>query len=495
MKKILSLILAAMMLCMALVSCGGNTATENNGENTVATDAPEGPVPGLPAASTVDIAGEFNILVSGNYVYDDFDYGEGERDTVQEAVFRRSELLKQDYGVEVISENICKFGSTNGSGTGFQKVYNEYMSGQSLYDAASIGTYDIATLAYSGLLWDLNAVPYIDLSKDYWDQQANKDLAVNGKMYYTNGDIGVVNNKVTHAILFNKDMVEDYGIENPYDIVNNNGWTLEKFSSLVKQVGEDKNLDGVFNENDLYGLLTWNDPMVAVLASSGEKIAGVNENGKVELTLYNERTVSLYDKFTDLVFDQQHVFNYQYDNVTGKASPSAVWNTNRDNIFNESRAVFYLNTVATIERHRDSDVEFGVLPYPKLDATQENYGHSVSAYHSQFICVPLMAGNVTRSGIVLEYLAAKGQEIIRPAYYDITLNGKSVRDSESSAMLDIIFASRVYDVGAYYKIGTYNSLLGGMFVSRDSLTVIYERNKPAADAFIENVNDIFEKLQ
>lgn len=489
MKKLLSLILALTMICACLASCGGEV------EETVANTAPESPVEGLPAPSEVNVAGEFNILVSGNYVCNDFLSVDGERDTVQEAIYRRNELIKQDYGVEVTVDDVTKFGSTTGSGTGFQKIYTEYMSGSSLYDAASVGTYDVATLAYSGYLWDLNTIPHLDLTKSYWDQQANKDLAVGGKIFYTNGDIGVVNNKVTHAILFNKDMASNYGIENPYDIVKNDGWTIEKFASLVKQVGEDKNLDGVYNENDMYGLLTWNDPMVAILASSGEKIAGVNEDGKIYLTLYNERTVSLYDKFTDLVFDQQHVFNYQYDNVTGKASPSAVWNTNRDNIFNESRALFYLNTVATIERHRDSDVEFGVLPYPKLDATQENYGHSVSAYHSQFICVPLMSKNPTRSGLVLEYLAAKGQEIVRPAYYDITLNGKSVRDSESSDMLDIIFASRVYDIGAYYKIGNYNSALGGMFVSRNSLTVIYETTKPQAETYIEKVNGIFSTLQ
>ncbi len=489
MKKIFALLLAAVMLCATLASCDGEV------EETVQNTAEASPVEGLPAPTTVNVAGEFNILVSGNYVYNDFVSVEGERDTVEEAVYRRNELLKQDYGVEVLTEDVTKFASTNGSGTGFQKIYTEYMSGASLYDAASIGTYDVATLAYSGYLWDLGNLKYIDLTKSYWDQQANKDLAVGGKMYYTNGDIGVVNNKVTHAILFNKNMAEAYGIENPYDIVNNDGWTLEKFSSLVKQVGEDKNLDGVFNENDMYGLLTWNDPMVAILASSGEKIASVNESGLIELTLYNERTVSLYDKFTDLVFDQQHAYNYQYDNVTGKATPSSVWNTNRDNLFNESRALFYLNTVATIERHRDSDVEFGVLPYPKLDGTQENYGHSVSPYHGQFVCVPLMSKDATRSSLVLEYLAAKGQEIVRPAYYDITLNGKSVRDGESSAMLDIIFASRVYDIGAYYKIGTYNSLLGGMFVSRDSLTVIYETYKPQAETYIERVNGIFSGLQ
>ena len=488
MKKLLALVLAAVMLCASLAACGNsNDTTEKN----LAADAP---VEGLPSPKDVNIAGEFNVLVSGNYACNDFDSFDGERNTVQEAIYRRNELITQDYGVEVIDEDITKFGSTTGSGDGYMKLYNEYVSGQSNYDAASIGTYDIASLAFTGLLWDLNVLPYVDLSKPYWDQQANKDLAVQGKMFYSNGDIGVCNNKITHAVLFNKDMAADYNIENPYDIVKANNWTLEKFASLVKQVGEDKNLDGIYDEKDLYGLLTWNDPMVSVLASSREKIASVNEAGEIEITLYNERTVTLYDRFTDLVFDSQHVYNYQYDNVTGKQSPSAVWNTNRDNIFNESRALFYLNAVGTIERHRSSDVEFGVLPYPKLDAMQEEYGHNVSSYHSQFICVPMLVPDATRSGIVIEYLAAKGQEIVRPAYYDITLNGKSVRDSESSEMLDIIFATRSYDIGSYYKIGSFGSEINQMFVTRNSLTVIYETYKATGEAAVRKLNSAFAKL-
>ena len=181
MKKLISLILALTMICACLASCGGEV------EETVANTAPESPVEGLPAPSEVNVAGEFNILVSGNYVCNDFLSVDGERDTVQEAIYRRNELIKQDYGVEVTVDDVTKFGSTTGSGTGFQKIYTEYMSGSSLYDAASVGTYDVATLAYSGYLWDLNTIPHLDLTKSYWDQQANKDLAVGGKMFYTNG--------------------------------------------------------------------------------------------------------------------------------------------------------------------------------------------------------------------------------------------------------------------------------------------------------------------
>lgn len=487
MKKWLALFLAGVMLASALVSCG------NGGDTTPAsTDAAPEVVdnqPDLP--QDLDLSGDFHILVSGNYARNDFQSESDDGTAVQIAIYRRNAFMKEKYGVDVTNEDVVKFGSSNGSGTGFNKIYTDYMAGESTYDAAMIGAYDVATLAYSGYIHDLNDLKYTNLTKAYWDQAANRDLAVLGKMFYTTGDISIVDNLVTHAILFNKDMIRSYGLDNPYDLVHDDNWTLETFGGLVKSVGEDLDNNGVYDEKDRYGLLTWNDPMVAILASSGDKIATVNSEGKIELSLFSERVVNLYDKFEAIVFDQAHAYNYQYDNVSGTATPSAVWNTNRDAIFTEGRALFYLNTMATVERHRDSDVDFGVLPYPKYEADQEDYGHMVSAFHSQFVCVPESAKDFDRSGAVLELLAWQGQELLTPAYYEQTLVGKSVRDEESVEMLDIIFATHVYDIGAYYDIGTYRTQLGRLFVSRAAISSMYETYKSQAEAKIAQINEVF----
>ena len=491
MKKILALILALTMLVATFAACGSSSSDGEvtEGEKEVTRD------PKLPAIpDDLDISGDFNILVSGNMERNDFEASEDAGTTVEVAIFRRNEAIRQAYGVNVTNEDITKFGSSSGSGAGFQKIYNEYMAGTSNYDAAMIGTSDVATLAYNGLLWDLASLKYIDLTKDYWDQKANEDLAIAGRMFYTTGDISIVDNIYTHALIFNKTLISDYGLDNPYDLVNNNEWTLEKFGSLVKQIGEDVDQNGIYNEKDRYGLLTWNDPMAAVLASSGEKIASVNESGTIELTFYNERVVNLYDRFCDIVFDQAHAYNYQYDNQTGKGTATSSWDTNRDAIFNENRAAFYFSALSVVERHRDSEVDFGILPYPKLDSTQEDFGHSVSGFHSSFLCVPLMAQNPTRSSAVLELLAYYGKEYLTPAYYEKTLYGQYVRDEESTDMLDIIFATHVYDIGQYYAIGTYSSQLTSLFTTRNSISSIYETYRTSAESKIEALNESFSKL-
>ena len=494
MRKSISLLLAVLMAFLC-VACSGTPAETTASDTSAVTVAPEAEGPDLPDPAALSIGGEFHVLVSGNTTRNDY-HSEGETGTaVQIAIFRRNEMIKEKYGVEVVDTDITGFGTVTGSGKGFTTIYTEYMSGESTYDAASVGSYDVATLAYSGYIHDLNDIPYIDLEKPWWDQRANEDLAINGRMYYSTGEISVVDNYVTHAILFNKDMIGEYGLDNPYDLVNDDEWTLETFSRLGKSVGEDLNQDGIYDASDRYGILTWNDPTTAILACSGERIASVNDEGLIELTFFNERVVNLYDQYQALVFDQAHVYNYQYDNVTGKQTPSAVWNTNRDNIFNEGRAVFYMNTVGTVERHRDSETDFGILPYPKLDKAQENFGHAVSAYHAQFVCVPELASDFERTGIILEELAYQGLKLVTPAFYDQTLVGRYIRDEESGDMLDIIFATHVYDLGAYYKIGGYNGQLSKQFVNRTPIASLYETYRSTAEQTIKVINMTMQGLE
>ena len=54
---------------------------------------------------------------------------------------------------------------------------------------------------------------------------------------------------------------------------------------------------------------------------------------------------------------------------------------------------------------------------------------------------------------------------LTPAYYDITLQGKAVRDEESADMLDIIFASRIFDLGNMYQLGDVFNVPGWVAIN------------------------------
>ena len=494
MKRTIALLLACAMLCPLFAACGkDDTPDTTSDSSTASTEATKDPsAPDFDPDTIGDISGDFNILVSGNYARNDFAAESGEGTAVQNAVYRRNEYMREKFNVNITNEDIIKFNSATGSGAGFTKLYTDYISGDKTYDAAMVGTYDVATLAYSGYIYDLNAIENINLKKPYWDQKANADLSIGGKMYYTTGDITIIDNMVTNAILFNKDMIKNYGLDNPYTLVEDNAWTLEKFGSMVKAVGEDKDQNGIYDSNDTYGLLTWNDAMLSILGASGEKICSIN-NDKLELTFYNERVVSLYDKWEEIVFDQAHSYNYQYDNVAGKATAAASWDEARIRMFDSEQALFYTTLLTTVDKHRNSETDFGILPFPKFDETQEEYGHAVSAWHSEFLCVPRGVADLSRTGLVLEVLAYQGKKLLTPAYYEKTLVGQYTRDEESADMLDIIFATRVFDVGIYYDLGGYKDKICSMLRLGDTLTNVYETNRGAAERKLEGINELFRE--
>lgn len=490
MKRTIALLLACAMLCPLFAACGKDTPDTTSDSTTASTEATRDPnAPDFDADSIGDISGDFNILVSGNYARNDFAAENGEGTAVQNAVYRRNEYMREKFNVNITNEDLIKFNSATGSGVGFTKLYTDYISGDKTYDAAMVGTFDVATLAYSGYIHDLNAIENLNLSKSYWDQKANEDLSIGGKMFYTTGDITIIDNMVTNAILFNKDMIKNYGLDNPYTLVEDNEWTLEKFGSLVKAVGEDKDQNGIYDSNDTYGLLTWNDAMLSILVASGEKICSIN-NDKIELTFYNERVVSLYDMWEDIVFDQAHSYNYQYNNVEGKATPTSSWDEARIRMFDSEQALFYTTLLTTVDKHRNSETDFGILPFPKYDSNQKDYGHAVSAFHCAFVCVPTLAAS-PRVGAILEELAYQGKKLLTPAYYDQTLIGQYTRDEESAAMLDLIFATRVYDVGIYYTIGDYKTALSRLYVTRSALSSLYDANLGQAEKKIDQINQVF----
>ena len=153
-----------------------------------------------------------------------------------------------------------------------------------------------------------------------------------------------------------------------------------------------------------------------------------------------------------------------------------------DKCFAEGRALFNFAGLNRVTLFREMETDFGILPIPKWDEAQEEYHNVVSLYCAALIAVPKTAGNLERTGVVLEALNAESMYTLTPAYYDITLKTKSARDEESSAMLDIIFDSRVYDLGNMFAWGGAFDLPGTLTKSgADKIASQAEAKKKSAE--------------
>ena len=104
---------------------------------------------------------------------------------------------------------------------------------------------------------------------------------------------------------------------------------------------------------------------------------------------------------------------------------------------------------------REMEADFGILPVPNYDETQEHYSSSVSVFGGNLISVPVTNQALDMTGVLLEAMSAESMYGLIPAFYETVLKEKSARDPDSVAMIDIIINNLVFDVGDYYNLADF----------------------------------------
>jgi hypothetical protein len=156
-----------------------------------------------------------------------------------------------------------------------------------------------------------------------------------------------------------------------------------------------------------------------------------------------------------IMLDEQFSLNYH---TKASALGYHLWTTQ---MFEESRGLFWITNLQIVIRLRDLETPMGIVPVPKFSEDQEDYSNVVWTVGS-YVAVPKTVTDQQRVGVILEAMAAKSMQLLRPAYYDIALNGKYLRDEESIGMLDIIIKERVYDLGLAYGFGGITDIIQGL---------------------------------
>lgn len=259
MKKIVTLLLLSAMLLGSLVACGesevntdSTDVSESTGEEGAADVGEEEtePIEETLDAEVKDYGGRtVNIVLAGNWSFDDFISEEMTGEVLNDAKYDTNSTVSELFNVEFVVNNQSGQ-SSSGTGTGYKLIDNMVLAGTNDYDFADIGCYDVSTLAYNGKIFDLNSIKNIDLTKSWWDQKANEHLSISGKMFYSTGDAGVLDNDCTYCILFNKQVIENFNLDDPYELVNSNKWVYDKFTEMANAAYIDMNGNGVTDKDD-----------------------------------------------------------------------------------------------------------------------------------------------------------------------------------------------------------------------------------------------------
>ncbi|MBE6658185.1 MAG: hypothetical protein E7604_07055 [Ruminococcaceae bacterium] len=417
-----------------------------------------------------DYAGEsFDILYASGGLYiahERFFFAEeATGEVLNDAIYERNLAVEEALNIDI---NGVTFGYID---TIYPKIRQDVQAGDNAFDLALTHTYaGITSMISERLVYDWNDVPYVDLTKNYWNQNMNQTLTVNGVLPVASSDYMPAD---TYMILYNKKLHKDYQLEDYNALVRDGKWTLERFTGEVNKISSDLNGDGVYDVNDQYGLAAMLDANFQGFLNACDLYAvGLTDEG-LTITQPDDRFVHMIEVLNGLLYYNQSVYYWKMaDHGTEKALD-----------FSSDRALFTIVDINSIETFRNMETDFGILPLPKYDEAQENY-RSLSM--SGFITVPQSTADVELSGKAAELLSHYSAEIFTPAYYDLLLDSKVARDEESSEMLDIIFDSIVFDYGMVY--GGYNE------ISYSLMQILMKKDTAIASYFEKNTKRVQKNI-
>ncbi len=450
MKKHLSLLLALLMLAPAFVSCAETEDTaapasdptvsaEQTAEETVAeeTEISRENYPDT-LANDLDFGGETVTIHSrgDDQAFLEIGIEEMTGEPVNDAIYQRNTMIEERLNVQL---NPIRAEGWEAYNNAIASLRASIMAADGAYDIIAGWSARIPSLSLEGLLRDMLPLPHLDLDQPWWNQSAVEELEIANKLYFVTGDIAKTLTAAMFIFVFNQKLATDYELENLYDVVKENRWTLDYVYEISSSAYIDTDGDGTASPADNYGLITSciNDAD-SFLQGCQVSMISRDENGLPFLDVDEERMTTIVEK----------VYNLFWNNPACRTHTAGL--TERE-IFVEGRALLVTaamdNLVSTFVEMED---DFGVLPYPMLDETQGKYGTRVQDSLSLW-CVPIDAKNPEMSAAVLEALAAQSYRTVIPAYYDVALKNRYSRDEQTAEMIDLIQSSALINFEQLYN--------------------------------------------
>ncbi|MBE6657925.1 MAG: hypothetical protein E7604_05710 [Ruminococcaceae bacterium] len=365
-------------------------------------------------------------------------------EVLNDAIFDRNAKIEELFNIKITSEY------NDAPHTMIKKAVS---AGDSAYDATLCYLGNLSTIGREGNLYNWYDLPKINLEAEWWDQSMIAQLTLMDQLYACSGAISPALNIRCFAMLFNKDMCSSLGIEMPYQYVLDGTWTLDRFKGYVTDINSDINGDGVMDYEDRWGFFSEDGNSYMYYCSNGGSVVAI-DGDTAHLSFNSVRNVELATEAIALTINPDTTLR-----ANKMVDASSLGWTAASNWFAEGNALIRSTSLEPIPRDfRALDVNFGIIPYPKLDESQESYGSMADNVSGRVIGVPITS-DAEYVSTILEVLAAESVNTVSTAFYDRCLDGKIMRDEESAAMLDIIFENKIFDLGLIFNIGTFKDKL------------------------------------
>lgn len=492
-KRIVTLLLAAIMLTQ-LVACSEsdtNSDTKTNtGDTSVTSNTSDVSAENEEVAAeedenaalyadvpTADYAGDDFVMLNNesNFAYTAMTAEELNGEGINDAIYNRNVAVADKLNINISEELIG---------------YNEVTNAMNTSIAAGDDTYAcfwneskfVAPFAVNGKLLNVNEISSINLEKPWWNSGALEDIEVGGYQYFLVGDLHLMFKESFWMCGFNKSIIDENGLADPYELVREGTWTMDQMKEYMQTVALDLNGDGVMDGDDRFGVTCYDGCIPAFVIAADETFIERDESGVPTIVTPDDRFYSVYEKLVGLLFDSTATY-VCYD---GKTQNIAQYENGWHGVFSSGHALFYLEPIGSLKKLRDMDAEFGIVPFPKYDEAQEDYKTYIAIYAA--LCgIPVTSQNPEKTGVILENLCAESYGELREAYVDTTLNFKYIRDKESAEMLNIILESGTFNLTDVLAVNTPTDTLKSNAVgAKMEIASTYGKILKASSKALEN---------
>jgi len=462
MKKVLSWAMIALLFVaiLFLYACNANEVKKDEpvNQNTPA-NAEQEIVADIEDRSAIDDLGEFDFgghefkvynRISDGWANCRMNFEEITGEVYQDAVFNRNRKLEDRFNIKI---STVEWVFTDAE---IRKIKNMILSGDNQYDLFTCRTAQAYGLAQEGLLNGIKELTYIDFGKKYWDSHLTSQLTILNRKYFAVSAFDTTFYDYSYVLVFNKQLIQNYGLENPFELVESGKWTYDKFAEMAKTGTVDLNGDGKMDKNDAWGYVARSNDVLPGFWVAGGVTAAVKDGDDIpQNTMGAEKFLTVIDK----------IFQITHGN-------GIYFNSDQQTMFADGNVLFNDVDLYMLKNLRAMETDFGILPYPKFDDKQAEYHTRLGGGDVFFTDISSPKESLERTSVILEAMACESLKSVIPAYYDIMLKTKFARDEESEKMIDYIVDHRVFDWVDVIWVGEIrDTLLNDMFNKKNNTLV------------------------
>ena len=473
-RAILLLLLSA-ILTSGITGCGtdqpAETAQDTETTAETITETETELTDGLPAK---DFGGvDFHILCRTEKSYE-FDIPELTGNNMNDAVYYRNLAVEERYGVNLVPIQVN--GDWNNRQTFMDTIADEVMAGDGSIDLAAGYNAYMPTVVLAGNCLNLHELPVINFDNAWWYSGFNENMSINEKLYMCLGDASLTMWEDLQVVFFNKDLMTDYGLEYPYAMVADGTWIFDTMEEYCTYHAGDTDNSNSMDQKDNWGILYYNkrDHMVYF----ENPYTTPDAEGKPSISVFNERFVAIYDTLYRFMFT---------DTLGRQFTPDEI-----SSMFREDQALFLQAPLRYAEIFRDNESDFGIIPFPKYDESQQRYYTPVVDDLSVF-CLPVTVRDTVLCAYMLESLNFESSQTVVPEYFEVSLTRKNFRDNESGEMLEVIRDSVWFEFGYVYaqNLGGLGLILDNLSENNEEIASVYEKNKTAYETGLASLIDFY----